>query len=472
MKKIATFVFLIAALSAFADEAYQEWLKGQNQTFENYKESHDAQFKNFLEKNWKEFESFKGIDPGFGPKPKKLPVAKPKEEKAPEDSPIVENIPMPAKKPKIKPLPKEENPSKKNLHKFDFFGKTININYDANLQIGNETNNKTIADFFEKLSKSSNQTVIKQLSIYKKQMRLNDYSFVLLTQKAGQSLFVDERRATLFAWFALLKSGYVVKVAYYKKNICLLLPTDKTIYATPFIQIDGNRYFVSSLTDNSKFSKLNTYDGSYPNAKKGVQMVIKDEFDISDRRKESGYKFSYKNKAYFIPTSYNLSNIELFEKYPQTEIDVYFGTPLAKNSKEKMLNALAEIIQGETEAEAVNILLAFVQHAFEYKTDDEQFGREKSFFPEELFYYKFSDCEDRSILFANLVESLLGLDVVGIEYPGHLATGVAFSTVIGGDSFDYEGKKFTICDPTYINATYGMAMPQFKDVKPKVVAVK
>jgi hypothetical protein len=118
----------------------------------------------------------------------------------------------------------------------------------------------------------------------------------------------------------------------------------------------------------------------------------------------------------------------------------------------------------------VNFLLRFVQTAFEYKTDEEQFGREKPFFPDETIYYPYSDCEDRAILFSYLVRSLLHLDVVGLYYPNHIATAVRFSKKNDGDAIEYQGKLLTICDPTYMNADIGMCMPQFKNVQPKVIA--
>ena len=80
--------------------------------------------------------------------------------------------------------------------------------------------------------------------------------------------------------------------------------------------------------------------------------------------------------------------------------------------------------------DAVNVLLRFVQTGFSYLTDSEQFGREKFMFPEETLSYPYSDCEDRSFLFAYLVSSLLGLDVIGLDYPGHVATAVKFSSPV------------------------------------------
>ena len=100
-----------------------------------------------------------------------------------------------------------------------------------------------------------------------------------------------------------------------------------------------------------------------------------------------------------------------------------------------------------------------------------QFDREKFLFPEETIFYPYSDCEDRSIIFAFLVTRLLGLEVVGLDYPGHIATAVLFTGDVDGDSVVYKNKKHIICDPTYINANYGECMPQFKNVSPEIIPV-
>ena len=116
-----------------------------------------------------------------------------------------------------------------------------------------------------------------------------------------------------------------------------------------------------------------------------------------------------------------------------------------------------------------NILINFVQTAFQYQTDEQQFGYEKPFFVEELFYYPYSDCEDRSMLFSYLVRKLLGLDVVLLDYPNHIATAVCFKGNVGGDYLMVNGRKYTVCDPTYIGASIGMTMPKFKTVAAKVL---
>ena len=68
-----------------------------------------------------------------------------------------------------------------------------------------------------------------------------------------------------------------------------------------------------------------------------------------------------------------------------------------------------------------------------------------------------------------LCTSLLGLEAVGLDYPGHVATGVNFNSDIDGDYVIWEETKYTVCDPTYINAEEGMAMPDFKKIKPEII---
>ena len=52
-----------------------------------------------------------------------------------------------------------------------------------------------------------------------------------------------------------------------------------------------------------------------------------------------------------------------------------------------------------------------------------------------------------------------------------MATAVKFNDNIKGDSIVYQGEKYLVTDPTYINADIGMAMPQFKKINPKVIPI-
>ena len=114
-------------------------------------------------------------------------------------------------------------------------------------------------------------------------------------------------------------------------------------------------------------------------------------------------------------------------------------------------------------------LLYWVQTAFVYEYDDKVWGHDRAFFAEESLYYPYCDCEDRSILYSRLVRDLLGLNVILVFYPGHLATAVEFNTPVEGDYILLNGKHFTACDPTYIGAPPGATMPDMDNQTAKVI---
>ena len=161
--------------------------------------------------------------------------------------------------------------------------------------------------------------------------------------------------------------------------------------------------------------------------------------------------------------------MDFYKDYPQCEVAVYYKTPMSKELKSALYPPLQAAIKGKSEKDAANILIDFVQNSFQYQTDGEQFGYEKTFFMDENFYYPACDCEDRAILFSNLVKDLLGLDAVLLDYPNHIASAVRFNEDISGDYILLDGKKYLICDPTYIGAPIGMCMDRFKSVPPEII---
>ena len=63
--------------------------------------------------------------------------------------------------------------------------------------------------------------------------------------------------------------------------------------------------------------------------------------------------------------------------------------------------------------------------------------------------------------FSFLVKNLIGLKVVGVDYPGHVAAAVKFNENLAGDYITYKGEIYAICDPTYLGAVAGIAMSKY-----------
>jgi hypothetical protein len=178
--------------------------------------------------------------------------------------------------------------------------------------------------------------------------------------------------------------------------------------------------------------------------------------------------------------SVNKNLIDFFNTYPQacfngdqtTRWAAYANTPVEQSVKDMLYPPLKKTISGMNERDAVGILLNWVQTAFEYGYDDKIWGGDRAFFAQETLYYPFCDCEDRAILFSRLVRDLVGLDVVLLYYPGHLAAAVAFNSDVTGDYLMYKGRKYVVCDPTYINAGVGRTMPDMNNKQAQIIALK
>jgi hypothetical protein len=128
---------------------------------------------------------------------------------------------------------------------------------------------------------------------------------------------------------------------------------------------------------------------------------------------------------------------------------------------------LAEL---STEREKVRYLYALVCQSIPYKTDQDQFNHEKFCLPEEVLAYPFADCEDRTFLLNALLTELIGIETIGLNYPGHVAMAVKLKDIHNSDALiQYNGNSYVYCDPTYIGADVGMMPACYNQQRPEVL---
>lgn len=518
---LALSIFVIGLSSLYSQDDYDKWKKGESDKYQQWKDARDKEFTEFLKTEWKAFQAFKEQKLFDIPKPKTMPLAPPKRatkpdlkqkpqpeqktetkpdakvEKTPEQritpksepTPEVKIAPKPEAKPEEKPVVKAESVQPSNTVvdpatnaaniSLDFYEASVPVVYDNALKAHLEgaPSGKSISAFWEAMSKSNYEDFLKQTLTQRDRMKLNDWGYCEFLNKTAERLYPGSRNeSNLFDWFMLTKSGYQAKVGYSGDNTYLLLPTSGVLYGVDYYMFGNNPMkFYNVMFDRyerPQISKLYSYDKDYPDATKltGYQITVAPNIQNDIQKKT--LKFTHNGSEYTINVEYDKSAVKFFEYYPQTNLEVYFNAVPSTDARSSLLEALKPLVKDRSETEAVDLLLHFVQTAFKYETDDDQFGREKPFFPEETLYYPGSDCEDRAVLFSFLVRNLLGLEVVGLDYPNHVATAVRFKTEVNGDQVVYGNKKYIICDPTYINADYGMCMPQFKSIKPAIIALK
>lgn len=455
---------------------FQKFQGERDRQFQEFKDERDRQFTAFLKEHWRKMRLLEGMVRDETPKPDVIPKIKPID--SPKPTPQLPPVRPPA--PVVVPPPPPPAPfipADGTRIEADFYGNQLTFRIDSafKTRLGYTINKQTISDYWATLSRADYEPLLEQLNAQRRALRLNDWAYLLLVHELVKELHPNSyNEQVLITWFIFAKDGYRARIAYDNKQVHLFMPTKQPLYAVSYFTFDGQRYYVIPFdgSDKQQLGRVYTYDGHYPDANKALDMLISTAVVTKARTGEKQLTFQYGEKNYRININYDRYTVDFLNTYPQLDIGMYFISTVRPETGKQLLEQLKPLVTGQSELEAVNRLLRFVQTAFEYQTDKEQFNEENYLFPEETLFYPYSDCEDRSILFAWLVRNLLNLKVVGLDYPGHIAAAVHFNGNVDGDGFIYSGERYVITDPTFINADAGMAMPQFKNTKPGVIPIQ
>lgn len=511
---LLTLIIALCSLTAFAADTYEEYLKEQMSQYHNYLEQIDKDFSSFLKQNWKGYEGEKPKELFQDPKPVEAPVAKPvkqpepqviipkkqpekpkpaPEEEKPEAKPVPEaqmqqptgaepvvpepSVPEPeVAQPSVpEPVPSYAPPQeqKKEGMRLSFYGRNLVIPYDTKIsvKVRRPLSADNIASWWEAAASTDYKKTLAYLQKESKVMQLGDWGFVNLLERFCAKLSGDTPERKMVEWFFLNKAGYDAKLGYTKTGETkVMLPSDSQLYSVPFFTFSGVRYYVMDVFGKiGKPQTLYTYKGKYPGAIKPLRLSYMKYPELGFSAYKRDLRFKYDGREHDINTVANKYSVAFLNNFPQAYLSVYTEAQTPQWIDKTMLPQLKKLVAGKSPRDAVNLLLRFVQTAFSYKTDDKQFGREKFLFTEETIYYPYSDCEDRSIIFAHLVQKLLGLKLIMLDFPDHIAVAVDLGNQNTGAVVEYKGRKYSVTDPTYINANAGMVMPEYRNVSPGVI---
>ncbi len=469
-------------------ESFSEFRKSQLSSYSKFKEERDAEFDRYLKQQWQAYKKF--VSPALyeKPKPKTIPQARPKTVPKVGPKVVIKEVPKAVSKPpklppevalKTKPHLLQKEPSKQPkpkeqkrriVHKdieFVFFGVPLGFDIPKQIQKARfyPTNQRGIANYFEQAASSDYTPLLRKIKAVRTSLRLNDWGVYLLVDTIAHKLYKYDDEANLFDWFIFNKLGYSVKVGLQRGHVLSMFYSKKIIYSTPNFRFGKKRYFVLAKYGEKLSGSIYSYKQNYPNATKAFDLTLKELPLFPPEYIAKTVNFKFEGRGYSVSYKLNKNLLDFFATYPQADYATFFNAAIDPITHASLIESLRPHLNGKRAAEAMNLVLAFVQKAFRYETDKQQFHREKVMFAEETLFYPASDCEDRAILYAYLTKKLFKVPVLGVKYPNHMAT--ALYIPLEGDKVRIKNKEFVIADPTYINATIGEAMPQFKGKMPE-----
>lgn len=459
------------------DKCFEDARQDNERVFNNYRNRINQEFSTYLEREWEKTSLSKVIPNPFKPEPKPVIDNTPAEDSNP--LPHVISLGDNEEKPQPKPIepipsvvPDKPDPSQEtNIISFSFFGNICKIHIPTSKEYAlKNASMEEVGKAWDILIGDNYNNMLIECLEYRESLALCDwgmYQFLLaFTEKYCGSRVSND--SILMQMFVLCQLGYRVRLAKRGDQLINLIAFDTPVFGAPYLELDGVAFYNLSESDSQGEIQLCNYafPGEESASLRMLSLPVLPE-DLNAARNVRSKAFSMASVN--VRTNKNL--IEFLDTYPGCSWELFAQASLSQSVKDQIYPTLKRAVAGQTEQRAANILLSFVQTGFEYQTDDEQFGREKTFFGDETFYYPFCDCEDRSVLFAILVKDLLGLDVVLLDYPSHIATAVHFNSETIGDYFYIDGVRYTICDPTYIGAPIGKSMPDMLKLKANILKV-
>ena len=344
---------------------------------------------------------------------------------------------------------------------FTYFGTKVSVKFpkDATLELAGVSRDE-LSEAWELLSSKSFDATVSDVLALREDMSLSDWGYLMLLKTLTEGKY-GTNEAVFMQAFLLTQSGYRVRIARDNDGLLyLLIATEHDMYNQWYFYIDGEKYYALNSYGKTLYICKAFYE-----KEQSFSLILSKEQQLALSLSEDRKLSSQFGVSLTIRTNKNV--IDFLNTYPTAYFNNDFttkwamkaNTPLDKVTQDLLYPAIRKSIAGLSEKDAVNKILNFMQTAFVYEYDSIVWGYDRAFFPVETLYYPYADCEDRAILFSRIVRDVMGLNVVLLFYPGHLATAVEFTEDVKGDYLIYQNRKYIVCDPTYIHAPLGLTMP-------------
>ena len=474
----ATVTREIAEAPMTARERYEAYRSKARDRYDTYRRNALNRYTTYMRSAW---ERYSAQPPIPQPKDEDVPPVVAKEEVpviAKEDKSLQTSgvAIMPKPEPEPQPQPAEPIREKKDKEieyaQFQFYGTPLRVRFSGREKfVLKGTTTDDVADAYERLASDDfNNTILDCLQLCD-HLQLGDWAYMQMLDSLATACFSTYNEATLMQGFIYQQSGYKLRFAVQADSLHLLYATDHIIYGRGYYNnLDPDYYFYVYGPD---VDPLRICFGDYPE-EKHLSLLMSKPMLVAENYGEERTVTSYRYPDMTFTFRVNRNLLNFYNSYPTSMLGEDFMTRWAMYANMPMDESVRQSLEADmhlkldslTELQAVERMLNWVQTGFEYEYDNEVWGGDRAFFAEETLHYPFCDCEDRSILLSRLVRDILGLKVMLLYYPGHMAMAVHFNDEgVSGDYIEHDGLRYFVCDPTItgVGAPVGTTMPGMED---------
>jgi len=333
---------------------------------------------------------------------------------------------------------------------------------------------KNILDFYRQLEKTNYRVLLDNLQQQQQQLQLNDWLFFQLLRHSVGEIFQQKNawEQELVSWFLLSQAGYDTRLTYLENRVFVYVHSKEEVFEVPMIEENKRNYVnLTSLQNGTKPGTLYLLNFAPRTTGKAFSFALKKLPRLQSSVSTRTIDFYFRGTQHQLQVAYDQTLVDLMKTYPLISEEQYLQFPMSPVLEASLVPQLQQLLVDKTPRQALELLVGFTRSSFAYKEDREYFGRSKPMVADEVFYYPYSDCEDRSALFYELVRKLLDLPIIILAYPNHITVGVALPEPIRGTFVEWKGRRYYICDPTGpINSTaIGIFPEEYANIPYEVV---
>lgn len=465
--------------SSSFQNSYERFKEQAQKEYDDFVAQAHKEFEEFLAQAWSEYQSFAGQSGAYSKqKPEVLPSITVQSGIIDVEAPSMDSEnPIFETEPENRNSVFEYDTSPSNIVKINFYGREMVFNIPQKLRISTDgVRERHVSKFYATLHQNDTDHILQQqLDDAVSQMGLNEWGYFVLLRAITEKLYANTNDRVLFSFYMLHSHGFKARVGRGSKSnqllLLLALDNSKEVYSKTFFRINGTKYYALYGNGQQGESVYSYDEKADQSGLKEIGLDFKKTLNIAACDKSRKLHLNKVNMDISLP--YSTSHLRYYDDIPTTVFPIYFNTPVSKETEAVLAETIGKLSKQYNKVQLVDIILNFVQTAFVYKIDEQYYGHEKYFFPEETIGLPYSDCEDRCALFAWMVKRFIGYDIIGVLYDDHMATAVCFGNdaQLKGKSVNYGGKHYMVCDPTYQNAAIGTVMPKFANVKYEIVKI-
>lgn len=352
----------------------------------------------------------------------------------------------------------------------DLYGHALVFNlqhdfYYQRAQCLNETNLTESVELF--MNDAQSDTLIKQMEQYAAALKMDDMAFLTMLNKVTNAVLKNESYdcKTLFKYAILQKKGFDVFIGYSETSITLYGRTNFMVDNCLFIERGNKKYFDLSFNQQQEPHAEQLFVMRHKGKALPIVMNMINPPEFNAKQTKKVMPFEYDGFVYFFTAKVNQSLVDYYKDLPTININtVYLNYGLSATATASLVKEMKKATSYMNTTESVNFILQFVQTTFEYKKDQQVYGQEKFSFPEETLLNTYSDCEDKAMLYAVLVNKVLGLKTVALYYKDAEHINIAienWNTNIKGN-FSFQDQDYIVCEPSVKGFNPGESASEIK----------